>query len=136
MKTLTLFLLIGSLQPFLVSSCGEGDIDYVYFHRIRLINDTKSTVCLNADTLTLCAAPNSSADSDFRFGDKFLWGSNCSVTVGDSVIGIPYETNYMGLRGFYTEEEYDTRKFTNTFRIDDEWVERLWRQEREAAVPN
>ena len=55
-----------------------------------------------------------------------MWGSNHGLIVADSVISIPYENNYMSLQDFYTEEEYECRKYINTFTIDDNWLYRLW----------
>lgn len=125
MKTLIKFLLIGISAA--LASC-DDTIDYIYYHKVVVVNNTESVVVFNADTMSLTVAPHESAESDFDFGDKFLWGYHASsITVADSLIDIPYENQYTDLRGFFTEVEYDTRKYTNTFEVDDEWVRRLWR---------
>lgn len=127
MRTLIKFLLVG--VSVALASCGEDTIDYMHYHKVVVVNNTESTIVFNADAMSLSVAPKTSAESDFEFGDKFLWGYYISnITVADTVVKTPSSVQYMDLQGFFTEVEYDEHKYTDTFEIDDEWVRKLWRQ--------
>ena len=127
MKILIRFLLIG-ISLCGISACQEETVDPIYYNKIKVVNNTDNSIKLYAaDTLWLEVSSHETIYSDFEFGEKFLWGSNHGLIVADSVISIPYENNYMSLQDFYTEEEYESRKYINTFIIDDEWICNLWR---------
>ena len=127
MKILIRFLLIG-ISLCGISACQEETTDPIFYNKIKVINNTDNNIKLYAaDTLWLKVSPHEATCSDFEFGEKFFWGSNHGLIVADSVISLPYENNYMSLQDFYTEEEYESRKYINTFIIDDEWICNLWR---------
>lgn len=122
MKRLPLFLLIAACAT--LSAC--SNIDYIYFHKIEVVNNTESVITMHADTMLLTVNPGETAMSDFDFGDQFLWGWKSSFDIADSTITLHFNVNYMSLHSYFTENEYETRHYINTFEIDDDWVRRLW----------
>lgn len=139
MKTLTLFLLIGSLLPLLVSSCGEGEVYYAFNDKYAVVNRTSSTIKFFAPDFSLSLASGDSIRLD-EFGNKFVYASEPKgIEVGDS---IAYLLNTPTVNGEkitsamlcwpYNSRNEQTGKYewVHTYLIDDQWIIDAWTESR------